>query len=193
MSTTTLTTTPYMRSKIHPLKFGLWVACGSMLMVFASLTSAYVVRHASGNWLEFKMPTAFIYSTLVMLLSSITLHTAYNAFKSGKEKLYKPMLLMTMVLALFFLYLQYQGWMGLEAIGLPLKTNASGDFVYALSWLHAGHVLGGVGALMVATIVAFSLKFKVTPVRTLRLELTLTYWHFVDFLWVYLLLFFTFS
>jgi cytochrome c oxidase subunit 3 len=94
------------------------------------------------------------------------------------------------MLALGFLFLQYQGWTGLEEIGLPLKTNASGDFVYALSWLHAGHVLGGIAALLVATIVAFSLKFKVTPKRKLRFELTLTYWHFVDFLWVYLFLFF---
>jgi cytochrome c oxidase subunit 3 len=190
MSTTTITTTPYLRSKIHPLKFALWVACGSMLMVFASLTSAYVVRHAAGNWLEFQMPNAFFYSTAVILLSSVTLHIAYNAFKNENEKLYKPMLLVSMILALGFLYLQYQGWTGLEEIGLPLKTNASGDFVYALSWLHAGHVLGGIAALLVATIVAFSVKFKVTPKRKLRFELTLTYWHFVDFLWVYLFLFF---
>ncbi|KAA3636193.1 MAG: cytochrome oxidase subunit III [Bacteroidetes bacterium] len=190
MSTTTLTTTPYLRSTIHPLKFALWVACGSMLMVFAALTSAYVVRHASGNWLEFQMPRPFFYSTIVMLLSSVTLHIAYNAFKNGKENLYKSLLVVSMLLALGFLYTQYLGWMGLESIGLPLKTNASGDFVYALSWLHAGHVLGGVAALLVATIVAFSMKFKVTAARKLRFELTLTYWHFVDFLWVYLFLFF---
>ncbi len=190
MSATAVTTTPYLRSKIHPLKFALWVACGSILMIFASLTSAYIVRHAAGNWLEFKMPTPFIYSTIVMLLSSASLHIAYKAFKAKNEKLFKPMLLITLVLAFGFLISQYQGWVGLEKIGLPLKTNASGDFVYALTWLHAGHVLGGVAALLVATIVAFSAKFKVSEPRKLRLELTLTYWHFVDFLWVYLFLFF---
>lgn len=190
MSATAVTTTPYLRSKIHPLKFALWVACGSILMVFAALTSAYIVRHAAGNWLEFKMPTPFIVSTFVMLLSSVTLHIAYRAFKSGKEQLFKPMLLVSLLLACGFLILQYQGWLALEEIGLPLKTNASGDFVYALSWLHAGHVLGGVAAILVATTVAYSVKFNVTPKRKLRLELTLTYWHFVDFLWVYLFLFF---
>ena len=181
---------PYLRSKIHPMKFALYVGCGSVLMIFAALTSAYVVRHGAGNWLEFKMPSPFFYSTVIILLSSFTLHVAYKAYKTNKEKLFTPMLIISLFLSIAFLVLQYQGWLALAEIGLPLRTNASGDFVYALSWLHAAHVLGGVAAIIVATIMAFSAKFVFSEKRRLRLELTLTYWHFVDFLWVYIFLIF---
>ena len=180
----------YRRNKIHPKKFALWTACASILMMFAALTSAYLVRQAAGNWLEFRLPDIFILNTVVILLSSVTLHTSYRAFKRGNEKLYKNLLAVTAVLGLTFLVLQYQGWLALQAIGVELTTNPSGSFIYVISGIHAAHILGGVAALVVALIHAFGLKYKVTPARKLRFELTLTYWHFVDFLWVYLLLFF---
>lgn len=183
-------TKEYRRSKIHPKKFALWIACASMLMLFAAWTSAYIVRQASGNWLEFRLPDIFLFNTLVILASSVSLHASYTAFKNGREFLYKGLLVLTTILGLTFLVLQYQGWLALEAIGIELTTNPSGSFVYVISGAHAAHILGGVAALIIALIHAFGLPYKVTPARKLRFELTLTYWHFVDFLWVYLLLFF---
>lgn len=180
----------YSRNKIHPKQFALWVACASILMLFAAWTSAYIVRKASGNWLEFRLPSIFLFNTLVILLSSVTLHASYTAFKRGNGQMYRLLLLLTTLLGLTFLILQYQGWLALAAIGVELTTNPSGSFVYAISGAHAAHILGGVAALIIAMIHAFSLPYKVTPARKLRFELTLTYWHFVDFLWVYLLLFF---
>lgn len=182
--------TQYRRNKIHPKKFALWVACASILMLFAAWTSAYIVRKASGNWLEFRLPDIFMFSTIVILLSSVSLHASYTAFKRGKEQMYKLLLALTTVLGLTFLVLQYQGWQALASIGVELTTNPSGSFVYVISGAHAAHILGGIATLIIAMIHAFSLPFKVTPARKLRFELTLTYWHFVDFLWVYLLLFF---
>lgn len=181
----------YGRSKIHPKKFALWAACASIMMMFAAFTSAYIVRQAAGNWLEFRLPDIFYFNTLVILLSSVTLHSSYIAFKKGKQGLYKGLLGATFLLGLAFLVLQYQGWVTLSEIGVPLKTNPSGDFIYVISGVHAAHILGGIAALTVALITAFFMKFKVTPARKLRFEMTLTYWHFVDFLWVYLLVFFT--
>lgn len=183
----------YRRNKIHPKKFALWVACASILMLFAAWTSAYIVRRASGNWLEFRLPDIFLVNTVVILLSSVTLHASYTAFKRGKEKMYRILLLVTTLLGLAFLVLQYQGWQSLAAIGVELTTNPSGSFVYVISGAHAAHILGGIAALIVAMIHAFALPYKVTPARKLRFELTLTYWHFVDFLWVYLLIFFLFQ
>jgi cytochrome c oxidase subunit III len=161
----------------------------SIVMMFTALTSAYIVRQAAGNWLEFPLPDIFYYNTLVILASSLTLHGCYVAFKRGAEASYKALLILTFLLGLVFLYLQYAGWEELVAMGVPLKTNPSGDFVYAISGIHAAHVLGGITILIVALIVAFRLPFKVTPARKLRLELSLTYWHFVDVLWIYLILF----
>ncbi len=180
------------RNKIHPHKFAIWVGCGSILMMFASLTSAYVVRQAAGNWLEFQLPGIFKISTLVILMSSATLHAAFIAFKKEKEAQYKSLLLVTYVLAILFFVFQYQGWVALSENGVPFAMNPSGDFVYVISWLHAAHVIGGLAALTVALIHAYGLKFKLTPKRKIRFELTLTYWHFVDFLWVYLFIFLSF-
>lgn len=177
------------RNKIHPKKFALWVACASMSMLFAALTSAYMVRQASGNWLEFPLPNIFFVNTAVILLSSVTLHAAYIAFKRERENLFKGLLLTSLLLGLGFVVMQFQGWEALAAMGVPLKLNPSGDFVYAMSWVHLAHLLGGIAAILIALIVAFSRPFKKTPARQLRLELTLTYWHFVDGLWLYLIVF----
>lgn len=180
----------FRRNRVHPQKFAMWVACASLLMLFSGLTSAYIVRRAAGNWYEFPIPNAFFTSTIVILLSSMVLHASYLQFKKGNERNYKLFMLGGFILGIAFLLLQYKGWIDLKEMGVPLRTNPSGDFVYVISWIHAAHVLGGIAALIVAMIHAFSLKFKVTEVRKHRFELTLTYWHFVDFLWIYLIVFF---
>ncbi|GIV32164.1 MAG: cytochrome oxidase subunit III [Saprospiraceae bacterium] len=180
------------RSKIHPHKFALWVGCASLLMMFAALTSAYIVRQSAGNWLEFTLPEIFKASTVTILLSSLTLHLSYRAFKNGQERKYKVLLVATAVLGLMFLALQYQGWLELMASGVPFTLNPSGDFFYVITWLHAAHVVGGLAILAVALIHAFALPFRVTPKRKLRFELSATYWHFVDALWVYLFFFLSF-
>lgn len=177
------------RNKIHPKKFALWVACGSIMMMFAALTSAYIVRRAGGNWLEFQLPSIFFYNTITILASSLTLHLSYRAFKQGNSAMYKGLLLVTLALGLLFVGLQYEGWTQMEAMGVPLRLNPSGDFIYVISAIHAAHVLGGIAALTVASLHAFTLPNKVTPARKLRFQLTFSYWHFVDFLWLYLLVF----
>ncbi|MCG8332108.1 MAG: cytochrome c oxidase subunit 3 [Chitinophagales bacterium] len=183
--------TEYRRNRIHSKKFALLVGCASIMMMFAAFTSAYIVRQAAGNWLEFNLPNIFYINTGVILLSSVALHASYLSFKKGKTNMYRSLLLVTLALGLTFLVLQYQGWQALTAIGVGLTTNPSGSFIYVISGLHAAHILGGVAALVVAIIHAYSLTHQVTPARKLRFELTLIYWHFVDLLWVYLLIFFT--
>jgi len=179
------------RNRIHPHKFAMWVGCASLLMMFASLSSAYIVRQAAGNWLEFTLPPVFTFSTLAIVLSSLTLHSSFLAFKKGKEQAYKGLMIATFLLGILFLVLQYEGWQALKESGVPFTLNPSGDFVYVISWVHAAHLLGGLAALSVALIHAFGLPFSVNYKRKIRFELTLTYWHFVDLLWVYLFLFLT--
>lgn len=79
--------TEYTRSKIHPKKFALGVACASILMMFAAFTSAYIVRQAAGNWLEFRLPDIFYINTLVILLSSATVHGSYLRLSGVKRRL----------------------------------------------------------------------------------------------------------
>lgn len=177
------------RNKIPPMLFGLWISMASILMMFAALTSAYMVRQAAGNWLEFQLPNQFFISTGIILLSSITLHLSYMSFVKKSEWAYKSLLIVSFILGLGFVYFQYTGWLELESIGVYLKGNPSGSFVYVISGLHATHVLAGVSAIIVALVHAFVLKFKVTEKRKLRFKLVLHYWHFVDLLWIYLLSF----
>jgi cytochrome c oxidase subunit 3 len=183
--------TEYRRSRIPSKKFALFVACASIMMMFAAFTSAYIVRQAAGNWLEFQLPSIFYINTAVIVLSSVALHIAYTGFKRMNTSIYRVFLIITLILGLAFIVLQYQGWQALTAMGVELTTNPSSSFVYVISGLHAAHILGGIAALLVAIIHAFALPHKVTPARKLRFELTFIYWHFVDILWIYLLVFFT--
>lgn len=180
----------YNQSKINPQKVALWIAIASMVMVFGAFTSAYIVRRAAGNWLEFKLPDVFFVSTAVILLSSITLHLSYSGFKAGNEKRYKVMMIATALLGLAFVVLQYKGWEALNEIGATFTVNPSSSFIYVISGLHAAHVLGGIAALGVALVHAFILPYKPTLRRRQRFELVVQYWHFVDLLWVYLIIFF---
>lgn len=178
----------YNRNKIHPHKLALWVGIGGIIMMFAAFTSAYVVKRASGNWLEFKLPDIFFLNTIVIVLSSFTLHYSYTAFKKGNEKLYKGLLVTTFLLGILFVVLQYEGWRQLTAI-VPF-TMTSSSFVVLISGAHVAHVLGGIATLIVAMTHAFVLPFKPTIRRKQRFELVCHYWHFVDVLWVYLVAFF---
>ena len=158
-------------------------------MMFGSLTSAYIVRQAAGNWLEFRIPQVFFISTVFILASSVTLHAAYRAFRQGHEWPYKWLLVASLILGSTFIVMQYQGWMTLYSMGVALDGNPGGSFFYVISGIHAAHVIGGLFALITAAMHAFSLTFKPTEKRRRRFQLVLHYWHFVDFLWLYLFLF----
>lgn len=176
-------------SRIHPQKFALWTAMASIMMMFGAFTSAYIVRQAAGNWLEFPLPNIFFISTVIILLSSVTLHLSYRGFISGKEKQYKGLLVISFFLGIGFIISQYVGWQTLFASGVDMKGNPAGSFLYVITGVHALHILGGIGAIIVAMLHAFSLEYKVTDKRKIRFELVVQYWHFVDLLWVYLLVF----
>ncbi len=177
------------RRGIHPPLFALWAAMASIVMMFGSLTSAYIVRQAAGNWLEFRMPDIFFFSTAVILISSMTLHGSYWAFRNGRESMYKLLLPITLILGVVFVIMQYQGWTYLYDMGVVLDGNPGGSFFYVISGIHAAHVLGGLFALTVALLHANTLPFKPGEKRRRRFQLVLHYWHFVDFLWLYLFLF----
>jgi len=187
MSQLALHTNSPKRNRVHPQQFSLLVAFASITMMFIALTSAYIVKQGAGNWHEFGVPTLFYISTAVLLLSSVTLHVSYISFKKGKEGLYKSLLVVTMFLGMGFIACQYNGWMEMFANGVDMKKNVSGSFFYLITGVHAAHILGGIAAIIVACLHAFTLKFKVTQKRKLRFSLVVLYWHFVDFLWIYLL------
>jgi cytochrome c oxidase subunit 3 len=175
------------RKKIHPHKFTLWIAIGSITMMFAGLTSAYIIKRNQPNWLEFQLPVVFWYSTAVIVASSITMWLAARAFREKAMLKYRQMLMATFFLGVLFIGLQVTGFVQLWRQGITLTKNVSISFLYPIIGLHAAHVIGGVAALLIMFLKAFSRKQK--TYSSVPVELISTYWHFVDLLWIYLLFF----
>lgn len=168
----------------------LWIGIVSIVMLFAGLTSAYVVRADNGNWLIFNLPDAFYLSTAVIITSSITMFMGLKMIKKGNVKGSNLMVFITLILGLVFTYTQFLGWGQLTAKGIVFAgkySNAAGSFLYALTALHLAHLFGGLISLFVVLIKG--LRGKYSAENTLGVELSSIYWHFLDILWVYLFLF----
>lgn len=172
-------------------KMMLWFGIISMVMTFAGLTSAYVVSKSRPDWLtEFELPNAFYWSTLVIVVSSITFYLSKRSIASSKPKNATALLLGTLILALLFVALQFQGFTDIISQGYFFTGSESSittSFIYVLVLVHLAHLAGGLIVLLVIIYNHFKQRYR--PGQMLGIELGATYWHFVDFLWVYLFLF----
>lgn len=175
------------QKKIHPHKFTLWIAIGSITMMFAGLTSAYIIKRNQPNWFEFNLPQTFWFSTAAIIASSITMWLAVRSFREKEMAKYRQMLVATFFLGIVFVGLQILGFVQLWRQGITLTKNVSVSFLYPIVGLHAVHVTGGIIALLVMFLKAFSRRQKIYS--AVPVEMMSTYWHFVDLLWIYLLFF----
>jgi len=175
---------------MHPQKFALWLFIVSIVMFFAALTSAYIVRKGEGNWLEFELPMSFWANSIVILISSLTMHWAYLLAKKNEVKMLKVAMGITGFLGSIFLIGQFIAWGSLVNSGVFFTgptSNPSGSFLYVLTGMHWLHLISGVVFLMIVVFDVF--RFKVHSKRILRIEMCATYWHFLDILWLYLFAF----
>jgi cytochrome c oxidase subunit III len=171
-------------------KFLMWLFVISSFMLFAALTSGFIVYTAGSpeRGLKVLLPNIFIYSTAAIVISSITMHLAYRSGKYlqfGKQKLY---LVLTIILGIVFFILQLMAWRMLVQEGVYfVNFNASQSFVYVFTGAHLLHIFAGIFML----ISALSGVMKNIPqIRNVfRLEVTSIFWHFVDILWIYLYVF----
>src|SRR6185295_824230 len=92
---------------MHPKKFAMWLFMASVMMLFASLTSAYIVRQAEGNWLYFELPPLFYTTTFIIIASSVTMQWAYFAAKKDNVSLVKKLITVTSALGVAFLVGQF--------------------------------------------------------------------------------------
>lgn len=176
------------RKKIHPHKFTLWIGIGSIIMMFAGLTSAYIVKESQRDWSTVIIPKLFYYSTAVILVSSLTMQMALKAFKERNMHQYRRLITATALLGIGFIVMQLVAFMQLHAAGIKLEGSGAAAFLYIIFGLHALHVLGGAVALLVMFFRAFSSKIR--NYNAVPVEVVSTYWHFVDLLWIYLFVFF---
>ena len=173
------------------LKQLLWIGIGAIVMFFAGLTSAYVVRKPQGNWVEFLLPDWFLFSTITIIISSIILIVGKTKLKQEKSAFI--FVFVTFLLGIIFSYLQFKGWQDLTNQGVFLTgkgSNVSGSFLYVITLAHLVHLTGGLIALLITAI--NTKRGKYTNKDCLGFDLTTIYWHFLGLLWVYLFFFLKF-
>lgn len=189
-----MTAQEHSNRKGQSYKLLLWFAMISMVMMFAGLTSAYVVSSSRKDWLiDFEMPNAFILSTLAIILSSITFHLAGKAIKQNYRKLTSIWLFATLGLGVLFVVLQFLGFNQIIENGYFFtgsESNVTTSFLYIVVILHLAHLFGGLIALLIIIYNHFKQKYNST--QSLGIELGAMFWHFLDILWILLFLFFYF-
>ena len=180
--------TPELKEKSR--KFLLWIALVSIAMMFAGLTSGYIVRRQTGTWLKFDLPFTFWISTALILISSVSMNWSVQLIRKNALKILPTAILTTFILGVGFGICQFISWSTLISKNIYFtgtESSASGSYLYVLCALHLCHILGGLIALGV--IYVKSLRMKYTAQNHLGIKLCATYWHFLDALWVYLFLF----
>ena len=167
--------------------FNMLLFIGSVVMAFAALSSAYIVKKGDGNWLEFELPTSLMINTVVIALSSVTMHMAYHSARKDNLKSISLYTGITLVLGVAFLIGQWKSWGDLVDMNVFLVGNVSGSFVYLISGFHGLHIISGVIFLIIVLVSSF--KQKIHSKRMLQMEMCTIYWHFLDGLWIYLYFF----
>lgn len=186
-----MTAEDYKSRTARSYKLILLFAMVSMTMMFAGLTSAYVVSQSRADWLkDFQLPSAFYFSTIAILGCSITFHMAKKAIQKDDQSKTSLLLLTTLVLGISFIVLQFVGFGQIVENGYYFTGSASSittTFLYIVVIMHLLHLAGGMISLLIIIYNHFKQKYNST--QTLGIELGAMYWHFLDFLWVYLFLF----
>jgi cytochrome c oxidase subunit 3 len=181
---------PQQTLSMHPKKFALWLFIVSIVMIFAAMSSAYTVRQAEGNWLEFEMPFIFWVNSAILIASSITMHIAYVSAKRDNLGMVKIAMIITTLLGLGFLVGQWYSWVALVDMKVFFGgsySNPSGSFLYVITGLHAFHLITGIIYLLI--ILGASFQYNIHSKNMVRMEMCATYWHFLDILWLYLFAF----
>lgn len=179
-----------LRKQRKAKKFNLWLGMIGMFMMFAALSSGFIVYTASevDKGIKTILPQTFVYSTIVIILSSVTLHMAFKAAKVNNLAKQKLLLLATIVLGIVFFVLQVQAWGILTSQGVYfINNNASQSFIYIFTGLHLAHIIAGILVLLRAYVGAA----KPIPQdnNVFRMDLATIFWHFLDLLWIYIYVF----
>lgn len=172
-------------------KMMLWFGIVSLIMGFAGWTSAYIVSSKREDWVsDLELPSAFFISTAMIILSSITYYMAKNIVAKGNQKMGTILLLVTLALGVTFISLQFVGFSQMLENGYYFTgptSNIKMSYVFLIAAVHIAHVVAGLISLLVVLVRQIGSKY--TPDNMLGMELGATFWHFLDFIWVYLILF----
>lgn len=172
-------------------KMMLWFGLVSLIMSFMGWTSAFIVSSSREDWLsDFQLPSAFILSTILIVLSSFTFILGKRALKANNRQMTTIWLLTTLVLGIGFIYNQFMGFQQIIDLGYNFTgptSNVTMSYIYLIAMVHILHVVAGMICLLVVIYNHFKQKYN--PSNMLGFELAATFWHFIDILWIYLFLF----
>ncbi len=173
----------------RPKKFIVWLFVVSSTIMFGGFTSYYIVFAASkGKGHGLVLPDMFIYSTGVLIASSICLFLASRQLRLGKISTQRALLWITLVLGITFGYLQVEAWSSMVRSGAVLiNNNAAISLIYIVSGMHLLHIFAGL-CLVIASLVGTYQNISIEK-RQYRMEITSIFWHFIDILWIYLYVF----
>ncbi|MFC3878763.1 heme-copper oxidase subunit III [Algoriphagus namhaensis] len=172
---------------MHPKKFALWLFMVTVVMVFAALTSAYIVRQSEGNWLEYDLPEIFYFTSGLVVLSSVFLQWGYISAKKDNLNSLRIALYLAVLFGIAFLVGQWYSWVALVDREVFFVGNPAGSFLYVFTGLHALHLISGVIFLIIVLISTF--RYQVHSQSMNIMEMATTYWHFLGGLWLYLFMF----
>jgi cytochrome c oxidase subunit 3 len=178
------------RLNLAPKKFVMWLFVFASFMIFAALTSGFIVYVGGhGGGLNIKLPDVFMYSTSVIVLSSLTMFMASRAAKRLEFAKQRLFLWLTVALGLTFFALQLYGWYTLTAKMhvFFVNPNASQSFIYVLTGMHLLHIVAGIMILLSTLYVTY--RNRPQAINLFRMEISAIFWHFVDIIWIYLYVF----
>jgi cytochrome c oxidase subunit III len=188
----------YQSMIFHPYNILMCLLLGGLSIIFVALSASYIYSRTQNHLPPIRIPTLFVFNTLILLCSSFTLVRAKQAYKDDETSNYKRMLFLTLLLSIFFMLMQGVAWYQLYQENIAISTSNASGYVYAISILHFLHVIAGLPFLGAFLWVAYKrmkepvsvLVYFSDPEKKLKLRLLTLYWHFLDILWVYLVLFF---
>ena len=183
---------------IHPSYIVMFLLLAGVSALFLGFSAAYIYNRVQSNIPPVKLPTLFYFNTLILIASSFTLKWAKQSYLNDNTRNYKIALLVTLGLTLFFLGAQIMAWLQLYNSDIFVNYNNMASYMYLISGIHFVHVVAGIPFLVIFSVNAVR-KMK-SPVSVLiyfsdlakkrRLDLFNIYWHYLDGLWIYLVLFF---
>lgn len=188
------TVAPEQEKRNRSKKQMLWFGIASLVMMFAGLTSAYVVSSTRRDWQDIPLPDEFYWSTGVIILSSLLLIVAKKYLRNGDQGRAGVLTFVALVLGTGFVVMQFMGFGTMVSMGnyfTGASSNISASYIYLIVLAHLAHIAAGLIVLVVMSVKLLMKRY--TPQKMLGFELGSQFWHFVDILWIYLLLFLLFA
>lgn len=184
--------------RYHPYNIVITLVLGSITALFVAFSAAYIYTRVQSQIPGIKLPNLFYINTFILIASGYTLYRAKQAYLKDDTVGYQNALLYTILLTSAFLVAQIFAWAELFSNQVPIDYSNTAGYLYVISGLHFAHVIAGLPFLIFFWIAAKKrMKEPVSvmvyfsdPEKRMKLRLLTVYWHFLDFLWIYLVLFF---